>query len=916
MSNVSEKFKLSSDEFRNITRCLENEEFRKLFVEYCEELNDPENRKRYEDELKMLEAERGYDVKFIKPLPGYVIKTVSQGKIKAFINVCHCDLIEKPVSQCSTNEKGQKGLKWSIPYAQSHPRKDYDNKRNECVVYDVVFHYDTLYLTKTNAVFRKLVTDTAIDAVEKSFNVTLDRVNLKFPKLQYKGVAKMTVIRKKSSNFDGSQGDCLINKFSSMPKLETSPNGIDNKENISEKTIETKVEDYVTPTYKVIHRKDVEYQELTAELDAKMELTVPKVLVLVINLPLLKSAAECTLNVTTKELHLISEKPAKYKLEFKLPFEVLEKEGNAKFNTDEKTLTVSLPVLNRNRVTLNDINCANRVDSHTVNKSGTQDEATITKTRVIPPICQKGSQIVSMIGNRKIVFPKFSTNKMDHVFAFTLNVRNVDPASIELQKSIDTVCCRFTNIGSGFFPCYYVFVVRFPDRNVTEVLHEEWDNNLILHVELDSAQVDCYYAGADENNMEQYSIMEDIADKIDKFGKEIEDDSLCIAVSKAAVKRERKSSGLSIEIKTKSDTDTSDDDGGEVAEREHKTDQTLCGESYPIESKDSGENSTNPRGEEKEDETINRQAAENDFKKSKKNSRKKNKKRSLSESCCDQLKVVVENDISKPEQNTAETQSIVKTIENKESTSNVKPRKTRSVSESFSSNCTSVGGDSDSVDNLTALIHFNRKCKGILKRSCFDRSISECSSIDEPLYLATSVDCSSLGESVEHPHGELSESCRKTVRFNDSIKTQTFRSNSSILAQKKKNAKKNKSKRRSLTRRLSEGESTDYDDKEHLIDSDVPISGVRTEQEHDSGISLDSDTGHSSEKQIFVVIEPQLQGDSTKPIDISQAVVKNISNSKNENSIKKTKSSPDKATKRVDSSDIEFKADMIFDIEM
>lgn len=39
------------------------------------------------------------------------------------------------------------------------------------------------------------------------------------------------------------------------------------------------------------------------------------------------------------------------------------------------------------------------------------------------------------------------------------------------------------------------------------------------------------------------------------------------------------------------------------------------------------------------------------------------------------------------------------------------------------------------------------------------------------------------------------------------------RSNTSILGQKKKNAKKNESKRRALTRRLSEGESTDNEDK-------------------------------------------------------------------------------------------------------
>ncbi|XP_058459887.1 protein kintoun [Malaya genurostris] len=907
MSNAGEKFKLSRDEFRNISRCLGNEEFRKMFAEYCEELNDPENRKQYEEELKMMEAERGYDVKFIKPLPGYVIKTVTQSKMKAFVNVCHSDVVEKPISQCSTNEKGQRGLKWSIPYAQSHPRKDYDNKQNECVVYDVVFHYDTLHLTKRNTNFRRLVTDTAMDAVENSFNVSLDRNNLKFPKLQYKGVPKMTVIREKITKIEGIQKDSLIDKFSSMSKLENVTTKIDNKENISNSQEVTKLEnDYTTPSFNIIYRKDVEYHELTDELDSKMNLSIPNALLLIIQLPLLRSAAECTLNITGKELHLISEKPAKYKLEVKLPFEVVEKEANAKFNVDDKTLTATLPVLKRHRVTLNDINTINCIDRHSISSSESHDEYTVNKKQDVKSEHQKTPQVESQIEKTKIVFPKFSTNKMDNVFAFTLSVRNVDPTSIELIKGTDTVCCRFTNIGSGFFPCHYTFIVRFHNSSITEALYEEWDNNLILQIELESAQIVCYYAGANENDLVQYSIMEDITDKIDKFGKEIEDDSLCIAVSKAAVKRERKSSGLSIEIKTKSDSDASDGENDETNEREQKTDQTLKDEPCSTKSDDCGEHSTNPPGDEKVDGVHNKHASENGCKKSKKNSRKKNKKRSLSESCCDQLKVKQVN---------VETRA-VDAAKCKEPTASIKQRKTRSVSESFSSNCASAGGDSDSVDNLTALIHFNRKCKGILKRSCLERSISECSSVDDPLYLATSVDCSSLGESVEHPHGELSESCRKTVRFNDFIKTKTFRSNSSILAQKKKNAKKNESKRRSLTRRLSEGESTDNDDKEHLHDSDNSHQEVQTDQEHDSGISLDSDAGLSMDKELYTEIEDLLQVDSTKPIDINRAAVKNVPNKKIDNTTKNTEFPPSKNTKRIDSNDIEFKADMIFDIEM
>ena len=50
-----------------------------MFKEYAQEISKPENRKRYEEELAMLEKERGMDVKFIDPKPGHVLKTTKDG---------------------------------------------------------------------------------------------------------------------------------------------------------------------------------------------------------------------------------------------------------------------------------------------------------------------------------------------------------------------------------------------------------------------------------------------------------------------------------------------------------------------------------------------------------------------------------------------------------------------------------------------------------------------------------------------------------------------------------------------------------------------------------------------------------------------------------------------------------------------
>ena len=70
-----------------ISICLKDEKFRDLLKEYAEEISDPENRKRYEEEIAQLERDRGMDVKFINPTPGHVLKTSIDGK-KSYQLIC------------------------------------------------------------------------------------------------------------------------------------------------------------------------------------------------------------------------------------------------------------------------------------------------------------------------------------------------------------------------------------------------------------------------------------------------------------------------------------------------------------------------------------------------------------------------------------------------------------------------------------------------------------------------------------------------------------------------------------------------------------------------------------------------------------------------------------------------------------
>lgn len=339
-----ENIDITNEELQRFSKAFKNEEFKKLFADYCKEISDPANKRLYESELTQLEAERGIDLTFINPEPGYVIKTSLNGKEKVFINVAKCDKVGRPTSTCGRDASGHKGLQWSLPYTQSPLRKDIDNKGTVCAVYDVVFHPDALHLAEKNPKFRQLVTDTACDAVQTAFGVQLDLVNRKFPKIAFKGTARATIIRKKSENPPADIEPSPIDKIYPPLKKEQQ---IPNTSKTEKLQTPDKCEQYKVPTYKIVHRRNVEYHEMTSELDSKMNLTVPKELIVTVDLPLLRSSAEVTLDVTPRKLYLVSESPAKYKLDVVLPYSVDELIGSAEFDKAKRRLIITLPVVHK-----------------------------------------------------------------------------------------------------------------------------------------------------------------------------------------------------------------------------------------------------------------------------------------------------------------------------------------------------------------------------------------------------------------------------------------------------------------------------------------------------------------------------------------------------------------------------------------
>ncbi|XP_060684487.1 protein kintoun isoform X1 [Hemiscyllium ocellatum] len=350
-----EDLDLTRDEVERFSTAFKDEKFRKMLCEYAEEISSPENKKKYEEEITQLEKERGMDIKFVHPKPGYVLKTSVNGDQKCFINVCSNDLIHKPFCKAEKGANGTVGQHWSLPYSLAPGREDLGKGGRKHMIYDVVFHPDTLYMANKNKKFKTMVDQTSIEVIEKQLNAKLDSRNFKTLKVKYKGMPEAAVIRKPIPGVPKKPPDDddplqFPYPFGSL-KSET-PSGHGTKSKTTSKSAETAMKDKNTksqdskstqPKYSIIHRSHIDLQDYRYARDAASS-TRPKELVIAIDLPLLKSAENACLDVTEQFLSLESQKPA-YKLDLHLPYPVDENLGSAMFNKSKRQLVVTLPVL-------------------------------------------------------------------------------------------------------------------------------------------------------------------------------------------------------------------------------------------------------------------------------------------------------------------------------------------------------------------------------------------------------------------------------------------------------------------------------------------------------------------------------------------------------------------------------------------
>eukprot|EP00042_Codosiga_hollandica_P034668 m.244976 g.244976 ORF g.244976 m.244976 type:complete len:705 (-) comp54469_c0_seq1:57-2171(-) len=348
----SGEFKPTADELQRLEAAMKDEQFRKLLVEYAREIQDPANKKLYEEEIRQMEAAQGNNVKFINPEPGFVVKTALLAtQMKVFLNICQSDVVEKPSSRTVTRD-GKRGTDWSLPHSLSTHREDTDKGSQVCIVYDVVFHSQALRLATMDQRFKQMLVNTAIDAVENRFpEHKLNKQILKFPSMKFKGTQRSTIVRQSHSGEQvvgaPTAMENYAQQFPTVPSQPSpsAPNPVPKAATQPTPQPETPASKFVTPKHTITYRKAFEMQEYRESRDSHDSANIPTAIVVAIDLPLCESAANIDLDITEHALVLHSDTVGPYHLQLSLSYPVSEDDGSAKFDKSKRQLVVTLPVI-------------------------------------------------------------------------------------------------------------------------------------------------------------------------------------------------------------------------------------------------------------------------------------------------------------------------------------------------------------------------------------------------------------------------------------------------------------------------------------------------------------------------------------------------------------------------------------------
>ncbi|XP_073493606.1 protein kintoun [Phyllobates terribilis] len=451
MATKLEELSVTSEELERFKVAFQDARFRELFAQYAEELSNPENRRRYEEEIREMERERGMDVQFVHPEAGHVLRTSVDGRQTCYLNLCTNAVVRKPHCVAGTDKDGRLGTHWSLPCTLTLPREEQGPGGGRELIYDVVFHPDTLRLASKSDKFRSMVDLTALNTVSQQFNVNLDTGNVTTLSEKYKGVPQTAVIRKPLAGAAPKPQDPADPLRFPYPYDEKKRSRKTTRPLPSKPHRErpTPLEPTV-PRYTIRHRSYVDLQDYRDARDSAPS-PVPKELVITVDMPLLGCGNDVNLHIKDKDLSLESQKPA-YKLQLKLPYLVEDERGTAQFNKIKRQLVITVPVVQQNLPKL--------IPAHPPASTPKDDDSPqpngIAENTEMPPLCSLPQDHPEC--------PIFTCSQDATTLTLIIHVKDIDKHSVTSEASSYQCEIRFC-VKTGNSP-YVLFVSFLPQYNL------------------------------------------------------------------------------------------------------------------------------------------------------------------------------------------------------------------------------------------------------------------------------------------------------------------------------------------------------------------------------------------------------------------------------------------------------------------
>ena len=467
--NKLEDLNITKDELDKISEALKKPEFRQMLAEYAEEISNPENRKKYEEEIAAMEREQGRDVQFIHPNGCWVVKTFDKkASTKVFINVASNEIIGKPSSRREKNGSSS-GLNWNIPHSMAPPREDMDKENQRCTVVDVVFHPDTIRMAESNIRFRDMINSIAMEACCKSFQMDIDMEKKKMPKnMKYKGMPKAAVVKRQL-------GEPELTNFNENPKTveekEKKKNPIEEKmksivKEVKEKEKNQKVNDQarqnsngkIEPKFNIVYSRQADMQDFVTDVSLHHDTQRPSHIKLSVELPGVKSAGEINLDVFERKVHMDNDD---YELNLPLTYPVDEANSSAKFDKKRHMLIVTMAALPE-KISQDPKPLIEELDQ-TENDADENDE-TVAQVDEIEMV-QEEYPLQKFDSEENKTLPGHvqasETSKTIEVLIKN-NDKNIDISTINSHRTKDgkSFKLQFQSRGQGGFPIFYQIVLK------------------------------------------------------------------------------------------------------------------------------------------------------------------------------------------------------------------------------------------------------------------------------------------------------------------------------------------------------------------------------------------------------------------------------------------------------------------------